>query len=254
MTNQTINVLLLAAGLGTRLGHLTKSTPKALANIASYPTIDYALWQLKRFELTEIFINIHYLGEQIENYLKDGSSRGFKIRYSKEDPILDTGGAIKRIFELAPEKDLLVMNCDSLFGPELDLKGFINDYQQNPCIAQLLVVPRIEPKETPLWVSGSASGSQRLVAIGGPANPNCTAATFSGIQLISNRSTSYMSKLGMIFATFKSLYPAFLSSNEQVSVRSFSGYWQDTGTPERIALAEMAITNGLVKTPVFLDS
>ncbi len=64
-----INVLLLAAGKGTRLLPYTKYWPKCLMPINEFPLMDYWLTPLAKIA-DKIFINKHHHHKIIENYLK----------------------------------------------------------------------------------------------------------------------------------------------------------------------------------------
>src|SRR2546426_7465821 len=91
-----MRALILAAGLGTRLRPLTNTMPKALVPVAGRPLIEYVLLFLKTQGIDEVRINLHHLGDKICTSLGDGSIYGLRLTYAPEDPILDTGGGIKR--------------------------------------------------------------------------------------------------------------------------------------------------------------
>jgi mannose-1-phosphate guanylyltransferase len=86
--------MILAAGFGTRLRPLTFKKPKPLLPIFGVPFISLVIEHLKREGIEEIVINSHYLGNQIEEDLGDGSRFGVKTRHSSEKRILGSGGGI----------------------------------------------------------------------------------------------------------------------------------------------------------------
>ena len=63
--NIEYRVLLLAAGLGTRLKPHTNSKPKCLMNIGGKPLLEYWLENLEKSYCKEVLINTHYLSEQV---------------------------------------------------------------------------------------------------------------------------------------------------------------------------------------------
>ena len=73
-----MKAMIFAAGLGERLRPLTHRLPKALVPVAGRPMIDYPLLLLRHYEIRDIVINLHHLGEQIETYLGDGAKLGLK--------------------------------------------------------------------------------------------------------------------------------------------------------------------------------
>jgi NDP-sugar pyrophosphorylase family protein len=65
-----MKALLLAAGLGTRLGEVTKSQPKALVQVGNRPMIDFCISRLEEIGVTEILINIHYKANLMREYFQ----------------------------------------------------------------------------------------------------------------------------------------------------------------------------------------
>jgi N-acetyl-alpha-D-muramate 1-phosphate uridylyltransferase len=95
ITNNSI--LILAGGLATRLRPVTEKIPKAMLEIAGKPFIYWQLRLLKENGISNVIICAGYLGQQIEEYVKDGSSFGLRVQYSFDgEKLLGTGGAIKK--------------------------------------------------------------------------------------------------------------------------------------------------------------
>src|SRR5947209_13955231 len=91
-----VPVALLAGGLATRLRPISEAIPKALVDVAGKPFIDHQLDLLHRNGIRNIVLCLGHLGEQIENYLGDGSSRGLHLRYSYDgETPAGTGGALR---------------------------------------------------------------------------------------------------------------------------------------------------------------
>lgn len=87
--------MVLCAGKGTRLQNLTKVTPKVLLPINGVPVVVYALNRLRSCGVTDVVINLHYLGHQIQDYLGDGAGFGVHINYTFERHLLGTAGGLK---------------------------------------------------------------------------------------------------------------------------------------------------------------
>jgi len=105
MTQQNLlPVVILAGGLATRLRPLTQTIPKALIEVNGEPFIAHQLRLLHKNGIRHIVICLGYLGEQIIDYVGDGSHLGLNISYSHDGPILlGTAGAIKNAFPLLDE-------------------------------------------------------------------------------------------------------------------------------------------------------
>jgi NDP-sugar pyrophosphorylase family protein len=88
---------ILAGGYATRLGSLTKDTPKCLIEINGRPFVDWQLDLLIKQGYTDFIFCISYKSHLIQEYLGDGSTWGVKIRYSLDgETQLGTGGAIQK--------------------------------------------------------------------------------------------------------------------------------------------------------------
>jgi N-acetyl-alpha-D-muramate 1-phosphate uridylyltransferase len=110
-------VAILAGGLATRLGDVTKTIPKALLDIAGKPFIVHQLALLRAAGVTRVVMCIAHLADQIEAVLGDGSSFGLEVSYShdKRGPngeLLGTGGALRNALPLLGD-EFLVMYGDS---------------------------------------------------------------------------------------------------------------------------------------------
>ena len=100
-----MKAMILAAGRGTRLQPLTDSTPKPLLPIGGKPMIEWSLLLLRQYGIREVLINLHYLGDQIDEAIGDGSRLDLRVSYSREATILGTGGGIKQAEPFFPESD-----------------------------------------------------------------------------------------------------------------------------------------------------
>jgi len=105
--------MLLAAGRGERLRPITDSLPKPLVAVAGKPLIVYHLEALARAGITDVVINLSWLGEKIRAALGDGERHGVRITYSEEGPVpLETGGGIHGALPLLGPGPFLVVNSD----------------------------------------------------------------------------------------------------------------------------------------------
>lgn len=107
-----MRAMILAAGKGERMRPLTDHTPKPLLKIANVPLIVYHLKNFAKAGITEIVINVNHLAPQIMNSLGDGKQWGVTIEYSKEDPLLETGGGIAKALPLLGTNPFIVVSGD----------------------------------------------------------------------------------------------------------------------------------------------
>jgi len=131
--------MILAAGRGQRLRPLTDSTPKALLEVAGRPLLEHHVLHLVAGGITELVINLGWLGERIEARLGNGAALGAAIRYSREGAhLLDTGGGIRQALPLLGTAPFLLLNADAWFCPPPDFARLVLPAD---CDAHLLLAP-----------------------------------------------------------------------------------------------------------------
>jgi NDP-sugar pyrophosphorylase family protein len=92
--------VVLAGGLGTRLGQLTLDVPKTLVSVAGRPFADYQLELLARQSISRVTYCIGHLGKPIRDHVSDGSRFGLSVDYVDEgDILLGTAGALRLAFD-----------------------------------------------------------------------------------------------------------------------------------------------------------
>jgi NDP-sugar pyrophosphorylase family protein len=89
--------MILAGGLGTRLGAIADSTAKAMVTVAGAPFIDHQLRLLASRRVKRVVLCVSHLHEQIEHHVGDGAQFGLHVEYSYDGSTrLGTGGAVRR--------------------------------------------------------------------------------------------------------------------------------------------------------------
>ena len=90
-----MQVAILAGGLASRLGYLSKGRPKSLMMFKGKPFLGYQIEQLRQAGIEDIVLCTGYLGEQIQECIGNGEKYGVHIRYSVEKTPLGTAGALR---------------------------------------------------------------------------------------------------------------------------------------------------------------
>ncbi|GET21579.1 nucleotidyltransferase family protein [Prolixibacter denitrificans] len=106
-----VECMIMAGGRGERLRPLTDSTPKPLLPLGDKPIIEHNIDRLISFGIEKIYISVKYLGQQIVDYLGDGSSKGISIEYIWEEQPLGTAGALSLV-NTFKSNHILLMNSD----------------------------------------------------------------------------------------------------------------------------------------------
>jgi NDP-sugar pyrophosphorylase family protein len=109
----TLQAVILAGGLGTRLRPLTLKVPKAMVDINGKPFLEIKLREMVSRGIRDYVFCVGYLGNMIEEYFGDGSRFGARIRYSYDgEKLLGPIGALKNAQNLLDE-DFIVTYGDN---------------------------------------------------------------------------------------------------------------------------------------------
>jgi N-acetyl-alpha-D-muramate 1-phosphate uridylyltransferase len=208
--------MILAAGRGERLRPLTDSTPKPLLRVRGQPLIERHVTALARAGMTQIVVNLAWLGAQISDYLGDGSRYGVSIIYSEERPrALETGGGIFRALPHLEPGPFAVVNGDIYTDFPLATLAVAADRD-----AHLVLVAN--PPQHPQGDFG---------VDGGLALPAAAAQyTFSGIAVY---------RCGLFAGCSDGAFPLKplllrAMGAQRCSAELYTGAWEDVGTPERL--------------------
>ena len=108
--------MILAAGFGKRISPLTLKTPKPLLEIGKETLLSNTIKFLESFGIKEVVINVHYLGEQIINYVNKNKFNLNIKTIEEKDEILDTGGGVLNAIHHFSEEAFLIINPDTIWN------------------------------------------------------------------------------------------------------------------------------------------
>lgn len=221
-----MKAMILAAGRGERMRPLTDHTPKPLLRVNGKPLIQYHIEALKQADVESIVVNVAWLGEQLIDFLGDGSKFGIPIRISHEkDGALETAGGIHKALPLLGHTPFMVINGD-----------VYTDY----CFANL---------------PHHLNGDMHLVLIKNPKhNPegdfyfadnrivqtSNTRLTFSGIGVYHPK--IFTDVPADTVMPLRGLFQQGLQTN-RISAEAFDGHWTDVGTPARLEALNSTLKN-----------
>ena len=134
----TLPVAILAGGLGTRLGKKALNKAKVLIDVAGKPFISRQLNYLSDQGIKDIVICIGHLGNQIKNYIGNGSKYNLNVSYSDDsDQLLGTGGSIKKACQILGEH-FFILYGDSFLPVNFSLVEKAYFQEKKPALMTVL--------------------------------------------------------------------------------------------------------------------
>ncbi|MFI5304571.1 MAG: NDP-sugar synthase [Nitrospiria bacterium] len=240
-----MKALVLAAGLGTRLLPLTQTNPKPLIPVNGKPLITYTLRYLKHYGISDIYINLHHLGEKIKNALGNGSSYGVKLTYSEEPIILGTGGAMKKLEKAFGTSPFLAINSDVL--TDFPLSHLIKFHQQHGGLASLVLREDFEADRFGPIEIDSSGRIRTILKKGDILFEHLKKLMFTGIHLINAEVLQSIPK--DVFHSIIDCYIDLLLRGKPLYGLEMKGFWGDLGTLEEYGRITTLVTEGKIQFP-----
>ncbi len=242
-----MNALILAAGLGTRLGELTSDRPKALVEVCGRTMLEHQLRHLSAAGFDRFVINIHHFAPKVKAFLEDHQNFGLDIRLSDEtDLLLDTGGGIRKAMRLfGSGQPVLVHNVD-IFS-SVDLKALYRGHIESGADSTLLVAQRSTSRFLYFDTSGMLCGwsNEKTGQVRSPYpgfdKSLYTPCAFQGIHVLSK---SLLPLLDAIPEPRFSITDFYVDNAARLRLRSVisdANNWVDAGKPETLDVASQII-------------
>ena len=136
------HAMVLAAGLGLRMHPITKNLPKPLVPLGARHLLDRALDHLQAANVESVTVNLHYLGQMIQDHLATRTNP--QIEFSDETAqLLETGGGVTRALSSLGENPFYVANADIAWedGPQPALVRLARFWRDEAMDALLLLHP-----------------------------------------------------------------------------------------------------------------
>ena len=230
------HAMILAAGFGTRMRHLTQHRPKPLIEVAGRAMIDRALDHLVVAGVPNAVVNLHHFGGQIRTHL-DGR-RDLQVRFSVEEPeILETGGGIVQALPLLGQGAFLAMNSDAIWCGPNPMLPLMRAWDPSRMDALLLCVPKQRAR------GYTRAGDFFFDGDGQPIRRRGDAASapyvYTGVQVIKSECFEGLKPEKF---SLNVVWNRLISEGRGIHGMAYDGAWCDVGTPEGIGEAEEALS------------
>ena len=237
MTYDT-TAMILAAGLGTRLGALTQNKPKAMVPLNGEPLLQHCIENLIANGFHHIVINVHHFGEQIIDFVNQHHFDADIEISDERELLMDTGGGIVKATPLFKEsKAVLVHNVDII--SDVNLGEMSQQFLASGDDAWLLTQDRESSRKLLFrdddqligWCN-KADGSFKWVY---DSFGEYQEMSFSGLHLFRS---DLFAELEVKRQSVIDLYLYLAKHNRIVSKPIQPSYWFDLGKPEQLQNAE----------------
>ena len=229
-----MKAILLAAGLGTRLGKLGRDTPKCLIQVGSEPLLGRLLAQLFDAGIEEVLINTHHRAEIIRKFI---TQNGFasRVLVTYEPVLLGTAGTLRANWNFFEGGPGMVLHGDNYFDDELPRLMETFDKRDEGIIASMLVFESDNPSECGIVEIDELN---RVIAfhekVPNPLSHTASAATFVFSSVVGELIAKLDSRTPDIS---RDLIPLLLG---QINVQHSVNPVIDIGTPQGLVSARNA--------------
>jgi len=241
--------MILAAGLGTRLGSLTRDVPKALIPVAGTPMLGWVIDAMVTAGVGRIIINTHRHHDQIRDFIKSWAPPDVTFVFSREpEGPLETGGGLIQAAPLFREGGaFLLHNADVLstvpLGKLLEDHRQLRNKEPRRLVASLAVQHRASDRVLLFdrrglmgWENeGSERAPEGRVEVREPEGP-VSRYSFTGIHVVEPAIFHFSQRRGRF--SIITLYLELAAAGWSILPLDVShAEWYDVGTPERLAEA-----------------
>jgi MurNAc alpha-1-phosphate uridylyltransferase len=112
MSDASLTAMVLAAGLGRRLGEIGTRTPKPLIRVGDKTLLDHVLDELAAGGVKDAVVNVHHLAPKLREHLGARTPRPHVTISDETDRLMDTGGGVAKALPLIASNEFVVAASD----------------------------------------------------------------------------------------------------------------------------------------------
>jgi len=224
-----MKAMILAAGVGSRLDPITRTTPKPMVPVVGLPVIEHIIHLLAKHGFTDIVCNTHYLADQIESYFAGKTDLGARVSFNREEILLGTAGGLKRVQEqlgfFDSAEPFLVVGGDDLTS--VDLSAMLAQHKSNGALATIALTEVEDPSQFGVVVLGENNAIERFVEKPKPGTAPSNLVNM-GVYLFSPRILDLI-PVGQFYDFGKQVFPQIQEAGEPFFGFQSKEYWRDVG-------------------------
>jgi dTDP-glucose pyrophosphorylase len=224
--------VIMAGGRGTRLGTLTRSTPKPLVEVAGRSILEWNVLNLVGGGVRDVHVSVNHLAEQIEEHLGDGGRLGCTVTYLREqaDHPLGTAGSLSLLRDVRPGLDVpvIVMNGDLMV--QFEPQSLLATHEARR--AAVTVATQPYQHEVPYGVVDTTAGLVTTVR----EKPTLSLTVNAGVYVVSPEALALVPT--QTPCTMPELITQCIERGLSVAAWPLASDWIDVGTPADLARAK----------------
>lgn len=220
------DLMIFAAGKGTRMAPLTDVTPKPLIRVAGQTLLDRALTLGRRGGAGRIVVNTHHLGEQVVAHLA-----GTDVAISDESDLLrETGGGLRHAASLLAPGPVITLNPDVVWTGPNPVAALLAHWREE-MDALLVLVPLSRAR-------GRLGGGDFALDAAGRITRRGD-WVYAGAQIVR---PERLAGIGEEVFSLNRLWDMMIAEGRAFGL-VHTGGWCDVGRPENIAEAEAMLAD-----------
>jgi len=208
--------------MGTRLGELTKDTPKPMLKVGDKSMLEHIVDMFVSHGFTKFMLSVNYKAKIIKEYFKDGNDLGIEVKYLEESQRLGTGGALSLI-DIDIEEAFFVTNGDVITS--INYEHLLEEHNKSDSSATMCI--RKSSYQVPYGVV-EVDKKNNIVDL--KEKPKYDFFINTGVYVLSPEVLGYIPK-----DEFFDLPALFHQLNEQGHINKsyeITDYWIDMGMPD----------------------
>lgn len=236
----------LAAGLGTRLKPFSDRIPKPAWPLFDRPIALHLIDALAGAGVVDFIVNLHHLPEQLRTSLETGMPEGAKVRWSFEERILGTGGALVPWLGEFSGEPFFLANADThrSFNPA----EMAASHEATDADATLSLVRLPEGEKGPIAVDAEGRIVRFLGAVSPEGGEPVAECGFTGVHVIGPRVMGQIARVAAErekFCVNADVHSALVTEGARhFGFIPADGRWSDLGTPESYLNGHFAFLSG----------
>lgn len=240
-----MKAVIMAGGKGNRLGPLTFNIPKPMVPVLNKPVMSYGVELLKKHNITDIAVTLHYLPEVIKEYFGDGSESGVNFKYFFENTPLGSAGGVKNA-EAYFDETFFVFSGDVII--DCDLTKALEAHKHNGGLVTIITSIVQNPLEYGLVMCDKDNRILRFMEKPSWGDVFSDVVN-TGVYIVEPEIFQYYEK-GCYCDFSRDVFPALLAAGKPLYSHVTTGYWSDIGSFEQYRRTNFDLMDGLLQAGI----